>query len=81
LAVRSIVPFAPLAHTTRSLAALTPLSREVTPLVCGCHRGAELLTGAESTAAVPSAMTAEDVFTRAFCHEADGFGRCPDPHQ
>src|SRR5262245_54202085 len=37
--VRIIVPFAPLAQTTRSLTALTPRSRAVTPLVCGVQVG------------------------------------------
>jgi hypothetical protein len=34
-AVRSTVPFAPLAHATRSLDALTPRNRAFTPLTCG----------------------------------------------
>jgi hypothetical protein len=40
--VRSTVPFAPLAHATRSLTALIPRSRSVTPLTCGTHLGSDL---------------------------------------
>src|SRR5262245_31863459 len=33
------VPLLPLAHTTLLSTALTPLSRDVVPLVCACQRG------------------------------------------
>jgi hypothetical protein len=41
--VRSTVESAPLAHATRSLTALTPRRRTVTPLVCMVHRGAAIM--------------------------------------
>src|SRR5579862_4894711 len=71
-AVRRTVPFVPLAHTTRSLAALTPRSRAVTPLVCVSQRGVPESppagggspSGGRATAA-HTAIPARNAFTRA----------------
>ena len=47
--VRSTVPAPPLAQATSADTALTPRSRTVTPLTCGCHA-----IGAATGCAAPS---------------------------
>src|SRR4051794_25251868 len=58
-ALLTIVPPAPLAHTTRSLAALAPHSRASTPLVCGIHRGV-----ADAIAAIATTTITLVILTR-----------------